>query len=352
MSAELQSFVLEYLKEIEAEVKEADGIYHVVFPLGRKRKFGGERKFTFEPDKVQPHVEVLEPGSPLLKLLVLDAKAWGGIGVSAATGFAPGTLLFTFQLTTFSSLKKRTKFVSAILSPDATSPQMSEGIASIFRQTTPDAASFRDMAKVQNALPMVLPRVEQVAREFAKEAEKESAEAFYKSLGRVNEYFAGLKQETASEEARIRKRLGEIQSKLYFAEDGLRQLKLERERDKLTQDLYLLKQKRTQHDERLTTDQTEHVERQRRRHEPKLSIRLVGATLVTNAAPNRPPPPPQMNQPESGLEDEAEEAAPAPASTPEPATAETQPAAPTAAVEPSEKPPEGSSTNPNEPSRT
>lgn len=334
MSAELQSFVLEYLQEIEADVKEAEGIYQVVFPPGRKRKFGGERKFTFDPEKVQPHVEVLEPGSPLLKLLVLDAKAWGGVGVSAATGFAPGTLLFTFQLTTFSSLKKRTKFVTAILSPDATSPQMQDGISSLFRQTTPDAASFRDMAKVQDALPMVLPRVEVVARDFAKEAEKESAEAFYKSLGRVNEYFAGLKQETASEEARIRKRLGEIQSKLYFAEDGLRQLKLERERDKLTQDLYLLKQKRTQHDERLTTDQTEHVERQRRRHEPKLSIRLVAATLVTNAAPppSRPvaPPTPEPSTEGTGFEEEEEEAAPLPTETePTPAPSEPPSDAPT-----------------------
>ena len=321
MSAELQDFVLEYLREIEAEVKEAEGVYQVVFPAGRKRKFGGERRFTFDPTKAQAHVEVLEPGSPLLKLLVLDAKQWGGVGVSAASGFAPGTLLFTFQLTTFSSLKKRAKFVTAVLSPDATTPQVSEGIASVFRQSTPEATSFRDLAKVQNALPMVLPRIEQVAREFAKEAEKESAEAFNKSLGRVNEYFVGLKQESASEEARIRKRLGEIQSKLYFAEDGLRQLKLERERDKLTQDLYQLKQKRTQHEERLAGDQVEHVERQRRRHEPKLSIRLAAATLVTNAAPIRAPAPKEpapgsMVQDSTATGEEAEEAAPKPPSEP------------------------------------
>lgn len=323
MTAEIQEFVLDYLREIEAEVQQADGVYRVTFPPGRKRRFGGQRRFTFDPAKAQPHVEVLEPGSPLLKLLLLDAKQWGGIGVSAAPGFAPATLLFTFQLTTFSSLKKRTKFVTAALGPDATAPDLAEGIPSIFRESAADASYFRDVAKVQNGLAMVLPRVEQTAREFAKEAEKESAEAFYKSLGRVNEYFAGLKQETASEEARIRKRLGEIQSKLYFAEDGLRQLKLERERDRLTQDLYLLKQKRTQHDERLTTDQLEHVERQRRRHEPKLSVRLVAATLITNPAPpsrtNPAVPPPatgSMVQESTTSPAEAEGAA-APLETPE-----------------------------------
>jgi hypothetical protein len=292
VNPEIQGFVLEYLREIEAEVREAEGVYTVVFPAGRKRRFGGERRFTFDAQRVQNHVELLEPGSPLLKLFLEDAKAWGGIGVLSTPGYAPGTILFTFQLTTFSSLKKRTKFATAILSPDATSPQVTDGVAPVFRQQASDATSFRDLAKIQNALPMVLPRIEGVASDFAKAAVKESAEAFAKSLGRVNEYFAGLKQETASDETRIRKRLGEIQSKLYFAEDGLRQLKLERERDRLTQELYVLKQKRTQHEEKLSTNQVEHIERQRRRHEPKLSIRLVSATLVTNPSPVAPRPPP------------------------------------------------------------
>ena len=231
----LERFVLDYLHEIRAEVREAGGVFTVVFPPGRKRRFGGERRFVFDAAKAQTHVEVLEPGSPLLKLLLLDAKQWGGLGVIATEQFPVGTILFKFQFNTFSSLKKRTKFVSALVLPEATQPRLMEGLPEVFQSPeTGPALHPRDLQWVKQALPMVVPPVEAAARNFAQDAVKESEEIFHKSLGRVTEYFQGLRQETASEETRIRKRLGEIQSKLYFAEDGLRQLKLERERERLT----------------------------------------------------------------------------------------------------------------------
>lgn len=286
----IRNFVLSYLHEIQADVAEADGVYTVSFPPGRKRRFGGQRRFAFDQEKAQPHVEFLEVGSPLLKLMLVDAKQWGGVGVAAPPGVEPGTLAFTFQLTTFSSLKKRTEFVTALLAPEATAPKLHDGIWAVFHEAGPAATLAKAVERVQNALPLVLPSVEAAGREFARDAVRESAEAFHKSLGRVDEYFHGLRQESASEEARIKKRLGEIQSKLYFAEDGLRQLKLERERDRLTQELYQLKQKRSLHEDRLTADHLEHAERQRRRHEPKLSVRLVAATLVTEPAAAGPRP--------------------------------------------------------------
>lgn len=281
--------MLDYLREIQAEVAQADGVYTVTFPPGRKRRFGGQRRFVFDPQKAQPHVELLEPGSPLLKLLVLDAKQWGGLGTYTSKELPAGTLVYTFQFTTFSSLKKRTTFVTATLGPDATAPQIHEGVPALFDEPTPsDPPAPKPVERIQNGLAMVLPKVETTGHAFAAEAVRESAEAFRKSLGRVNEYFEGLRQESFTEEARIKKRLGEIQSKLYFTEDGLRQIKLERERDRLTKELYQLKQRRTQSEDKLSTDQQDHVERQRRRYEPKLLIRLVAATLVAAADPGPP----------------------------------------------------------------
>ncbi|MBI2077695.1 MAG: hypothetical protein HYT80_04890 [Euryarchaeota archaeon] len=292
MDGSLRAFVDQYLREIGAEVREADGILTVVFPPGRKRRFGGERRFTFDPPKSAPGIEVLEPGSPLLKLMFVDAKQWGGLAAAPSANLPLGSVVFTFQFTTFSSLKKRTKFVTATLPPEATRPALADGIAEI---SGPDGSAEtpfpKEAERLQNLLPMVMPAIEDAARDFGRDAVAESTAEFTKSLGRVNEYFEGLRQQTFSEEARIRKRLGEIQSKLYFAEDGLRQLKLEKERDRLTQDLYHLKQRRTQAEDKLSTDQTDHVERQRRRHEPKLHVRLVAATIVAPASKAPPPPP-------------------------------------------------------------
>ena len=292
MDAGLRAFVDEYLREIAADVREEDGVFRVVFPPGRKRRFGGERRFTFDPTKSAPGIEVLEPGSPLLKLMFVDAKQWGGLAAAPAEGLPVGSVVFTFQFTTFSSLKKRTKFVTATLPPEATQPTLAEGIVELSGPADSSDTPFpKETERLQNVLPMVMPSVEGAARMFGREAVAESTAEFTKSLGRVNEYFEGLRQQTFAEEARIRKRLGEIQSKLYFAEDGLRQLKLEKERDRLTQDLYHLKQRRTQAEDKLSTDQTDHVERQRRRHEPKLHVRLVGATIVAPASKTPPPPP-------------------------------------------------------------
>jgi hypothetical protein len=282
----IQDFVLSYLREIQAEVKETNGVYTVDFPPGRKRRFGRSRRFVFEAEKAQQGVEVLEPGSPLLKLLLLDARLWGGLGVHYSDEMEPGTLVYAFQFNTFSSLKKRTRFVTAVLEPKATGARLHEGVPD-FDASDPRIEAAQDSGAAQRlheSLATVMPTVESAARAFAQDAIRESHEAFRKYLGRVNEYFQGLRQESAGEEARIRKRLGEIQSKLYFTEDGLRQLKLERERDRLTQELYQLKQKRTQGEEKLGSDEADHVARQRRRHEPKLQIRLLGATIVRPAA--------------------------------------------------------------------
>lgn len=301
--ARIRDFVLSYLDEIQADVHESGGVYTVDFPPGRKRRFGRQRRFVFDAEKSQPGVEVLEPGSPLLKLLLLDARLWGGLGIEYTDELPPGTIAYSFQFNTYSSLKRRTRFVTAILEPRATGPRLQEGVPD-FGRTDPRIEAGQDAGaakRMQESLALVMPTVESAARAFAQDAVRESHEAFRKYLGRVNEYFQGLRQESAGEEARIRKRLGEIQSKLYFTEDGLRQLKLERERDRLTQELYQLKQKRTQGEEKLSSDQTEHVQRQRRRHEPKLQVRLLGATLVrpgSEARRSSSPAIEPLNQPE------------------------------------------------------
>lgn len=297
-AAAIRAFVDTYLREIAADVKEQDALFTVVFPPGRKRRFGGERRFVFDAAKSSAGVEVLEPGSPLLKLMFVDAKQWGGLAAAPSPSLPEGTTVFTFQFTTFSSVKRRTKFVTATLLPQATQVTLKDGIPEDFDpEQVSDTPNAREAERLQNLLGMVMPNVEHAARAFAQEAINESLAEFDKSLGRVNEYFQGLRQQTVAEEVRIRKRLGEIQSKLYFAEDGLRQLKLEKERDRLTQDLYQLKQRRTQAEDKLSTDQSEHVERQRRRYEPKLHVRLVGVTLVQPVS--KTPPPPAEPEPEA-----------------------------------------------------
>lgn len=294
----VQDFVLSYLREIRAEVQEADGVYHAAFPLGWKRRFGRERRFTFDPTRLQPHVELVEPGSPFLKLLLADAERWGGVGLVGTGQLPEGAVVFTFQFEAFSSVRKRTAFAHALIPPTG-EPRIVAGIP-LLRDVQPPRTHERvDAERLKGLLPPVLGPLEQMAREFAHETLRESQDGFEKAIVRVRQYYEGMKQETFLEEARIRKRLGKIQSKLYFTEDGLRELKLQREQEKLTKELYTLKQRKTHSEDTLVKDESDHVEKQRRRHEPKLRIRLIGVTLVRapGSAPEPPPPPPEETEP-------------------------------------------------------
>jgi hypothetical protein len=292
-SASLRRFVLDYLAEIGAEIRDEDGIHAILFPTGFRRRYGRERRITFDPERRREQVELVEAGSPFLKMLLTDAKAWGALSVYPTEAYPAGSRLYTFQLEAYSSAKKRTRFVWALLEAGHDEPAVREGIPPIFDAAPADASrATGDLGELRAGLDAVLPAVEGAGRTFAQEAVAESRDAFAKAMERVGDYFKSLHQDTHLEEARIRKRLGEIQSKLYFTEDGLRELKLQREQERLTEELHALKKRNTQASESMQGERAKQAELLRRRHEPKLRIRLVAATVcrAPKAPPRREPP--------------------------------------------------------------
>lgn len=285
-AAFLRAFILDYLKEIEAEVQEADGVYTVNFPPGRKRRFGGERMFTFDEEKRRDQVEHITPGSPFVKLLLADAKLWSGIGAWTTREFPERTLVYTFQLEAFSSVRKHTGFAWAALEPGKPDPRVSPGLPPFVNAALEgDEPTKAEVESLQAALPNVVPAVERAGRSFAAAAVRESHEGYGQAMERVKQYVQGMKQDSYLEEAKLRKRLGEIQSKLYFTEDGLRELKLQREQERLTAELHVLKKRGIEAGEATQQEWAKHEETQRRRHEPKLRIRVIGATVTHMPAP-------------------------------------------------------------------
>lgn len=71
-----KDLTLNYLNEINAEVKEQDGIYYVTLPLKVAKLFGGETKrITFSPDVAATHsYELVVPGSNFLSTVLRDAQ--------------------------------------------------------------------------------------------------------------------------------------------------------------------------------------------------------------------------------------------------------------------------------------
>lgn len=283
----LNDFVGSYLDAVGADVhEEADGILAVAFPSGRKRAFGRERRIAFDEAHRADHVEVMEPGSPLLKQFVEDAIAnFGGVGVVHDEGRPDGTTVFSFRLTLYTALKKRVRFLTATTGPGYDEPFVREGLPDFVFGKAPagDPAAY-DHETVREALDAVQPAVRKAAEEFARPGVEEASKLYRKNAQRVTDYYRHLREEAFRQEARLRKRLGEIQSKLYFTEDGLREIKLEKERDRITRKLREMKQQNTEQEQELEQQEQEHLQRQRRRYEPKLSVHLVGVTVLTERA--------------------------------------------------------------------
>lgn len=282
--AVLDDFIRSYLRTVGAGVhEEQEGILAVAFPSGRKRAFGRERRIAFDEEHRADHVEVLEPGSPLLKQIIEDAeKNFGGIGVVHDDGRPDGTIMFTFRLTLYTALKKRVQFLTVTTGPGYEEPFVREALPEfVFEPAADGDPSAFDRQKVQEALEEVEPAVRRAMDAFARPGLEEAAKLYRKNAQRVAEYYKNLREEAFRQEARLRKRLGEIQSKLYFTEDGLREIKLEKERDRITQQLRDLKQRHAEQDQDLGAQEREHLDRQRRRYEPKLSVHLLGVTVLT-----------------------------------------------------------------------
>lgn len=280
----LDDFVRSYLDAVGADVhEEQEGVLTVAFPSGRKRAFGRERRIAFDEAHRADHVEVMEPGSPLLKQIVEDAVAhFGGVGVVHDEGRPDGTTIFSFRLTLYTALKKEVRFLTATTGPGYDEPYVDEGLPEFVFEDAPagDPAAY-DHEAVQEALETVQPAVRKAADAFARPGLEEAAKLYKKNAQRVAEYYRHLRDEAFRQEARLRKRLGEVQSKLYFTEDGLREIKLEKERDRITRKLREMKQQNTEQEQELEQQEEEHLQRQRRRYEPKLSVHLVGVTVLT-----------------------------------------------------------------------
>lgn len=282
----VRRFVLGHLGAIGAQLHESDGRYVVDFPSGKKKQYGRQRTITFNTDKRKEQVELVEVGSPFLKSLLLEAKEFGYVSSWRTDRLPPHSRVYCFQLESYSSARKRTGFVTAEVPPGNVEPRIHEGVPPYVDEDPSDLEDRidgLDVEALRSGLETVMPLVQQASRSFAAASVKESTESFHKAMDRVQQYIQGMRQDTYLEEAKIKKRLGEIQSKLYFTEDGIRERKLQMERDKLTDELHELKQRNKKAESAYVQERAKHEDQLRRRHEPKLKIRLVAA-VSTRAA--------------------------------------------------------------------
>lgn len=101
-----------------------------------------------------------------------------------------------------------------------------------------------------------------------------------KTQERLAAYYEQMRDETRREDVRLRRRIGEINAKIFYTEDRIRLLRLEKERDLLAEELDKVKKKSRRALEHLELEEHERLSKEAERARPTVKIRLVAATRV------------------------------------------------------------------------
>ncbi len=156
--------------------------------------------------------------------------------------------------------------------------------------TTPATPTF--ITRDRDQVPKEKRRVPQVALEQAPQIVKEQIApkldelaaavetGLRKTQERLQAYYEQMRDETRREDVRLRRRIGEINAKIFYTEDRIRLMRLEKERDMLAEELDKVKKKSRRALEHLELEEHERLAKEAERARPTVKIRLVAATRV------------------------------------------------------------------------
>ncbi len=101
-----------------------------------------------------------------------------------------------------------------------------------------------------------------------------------KTQERLAAYYEQMRDESRREDVKLRRRIGQINAKIFYTEDRIRLLRLEKERDLLAEELDKVKRKSRRAMEHLELEERERLAKEAERARPTVKIRLVAATRV------------------------------------------------------------------------
>ena len=126
--------------------------------------------------------------------------------------------------------------------------------------------------EVGNLLVPILQKKREEAQEEVRRTEK-----------RLEEYYERLKEEIRMDEAKIRRKMGDIRNRLWFTENGVRERKLEDQFQSLEASLHDMTFKNNRRVEELDKELKDRLAREAEKNEPRLVVELIGATRLIPA---------------------------------------------------------------------
>ncbi len=280
LERQVRSFVERFIVKTGADAETEDNVTTVHLGRGRAKK---THAFTADPDTfdaMDGEVEYLSLGSAFVQQALKDLERTACCGaLRTAEVDEPATLLYyRYFIETIRSEVEA--FVSITVADDGRIIEVEEDLRSI-----PDGEAVEEVpvldaeawSKVQEqarfevgtAIVPVLTSKREEAQEEVRRTEK-----------RLEEYYERQKEEIRMDEAKIRRKMGDIRNRLWFTENGIRERKLEQEYEQLEKRLHELTFKNNRRIEELDDELAERLAREQEKNEPRLQVELIAATRL------------------------------------------------------------------------
>ncbi len=286
LDVEVRRFVQAFLRASGAEAEETGRVTTVRLPRTYWKRMGGVHTYTTDPETFEQkegEVELLSLGAKFVQDLMsnLEAEASVGLVRTDAVDRPYTALYYRYFLETIRS--ETESFITVRLDDAATVHEVQEVLVPVpAGEPAPEAAPLTESqwealqekgrGEVGNILVPLLQKKREEAQEELRRTEK-----------RLEEYYERLKEEIRMDEAKLRRKMGDIRNRLWFTEDGVRERKLEVQFQDFEKQLHDMTFKNNRRVEELDKELKARLAREQEKQEPRLRVELVGATRLLPA---------------------------------------------------------------------
>lgn len=287
LDAEVRDFVSAFLAAAEAEVEEESQVTTVKLPRTYWKRLGGLHTYTADAEtfeKRDGEVEYLGLGSKFVQGVIEVLQEEGAVGQVRTPEVDEPMVQLYYRYFIETLRSEMEAFVTIHVSEDGrvlkveeTLPEAPEGEP--VREAPPiTQARWEDLAdKARHEVGNLLVPIMQKKRE-------ESMAEVARTEKRLEEYYERMKEEIRADEAKIRRKMGDIRNRLWFTENGVRERKLEDQFSGLEAQLHDMTFKNNRRVEELDKELKDRLAREHEKNEPRLVVELVGATRLVPVA--------------------------------------------------------------------
>ncbi|MEK6976705.1 MAG: SNF2-related protein [Candidatus Thermoplasmatota archaeon] len=287
LEAEVREFVASFLDAAEAEVEQTKKVTTVKLPRTYWKRLGGLHVYTTDADTFEEkdgEVELLGLGSKFVQGVMEVLQEEGAVGQIRTPAVAEPTVQLYYRYFIETLRSEMEAFVTVHVTEDGNLLKVEEQLAEVpegdpVREAAPiTAGRWGDLAeKARHEVGTLLVPILQKKRE---EAQAEVA----RTEKRLEEYYERMKEEIRADEAKVRRKMGDIRNRLWFTENGVRERKLEDQFGSLEANLHDMTFKNNRRVEELDKELKDRLAREQEKNEPRLVVELIGATRLVPAA--------------------------------------------------------------------